>query len=702
MINILSVNPTGYFSYGMHETIMLHQKGLVLLEGINKDKTSDSNGSGKTSTFNTLAQILFGRNPTEHTGESILNRTLKKCFGVATFETDDGQWRIIETRKWRRTDSPPDLSINKNSLWVEGGEVYYGTDLFLERLDPGTGKWLDERATNIATGNTRLDMKATRKKILDILGITYDQFMSVAYLAQQQSLKFLSGGHKERMEILAEITDMSAWDKRVTRVREDLTQCYSTINALKGKIDGLSESNSFMRPVTVADIEAAQTEVDAANLDLGQIDSTITALTDQVSGLNKSIATIEASNRALSQQARDVSNNINMVSSLKSQEYVNHFATLDTAKNMVPRANVMDLEEKVNTLRTQISYRNLDLSDMMNSSGRCTKCKSAVTLDHLLRHKEIIKMDIASMSADLAVATLELSNTHKEYEDALAVVVVAHEAAWVSISAKLDADISELKYAITCIDEDIKANNLEVGALAKMRDGVPVAYYTRLRGGALSRVAEAGAALGAVRARERESAGHVAAISAARGELANAEARARYLALVERLFGDKGMKAQKLDSAILAINKILMDSIKDITDQGMHVYISKTRDKADGGVVIDLQVIVRDGNKVDVPYELYSGGEKQQIILAFVTAFWQLATKYGSGVNLLCLDEIFGPLDQGNTSNMFLFLEKMSKMGKSSIFIVTHNQAIKKTVSFDQIWTVVKENGTSIIKQDIQ
>lgn len=40
----MSVNPTGFFSYGLHETVVVDGRGVILLEGKNKDRDGGSNG----------------------------------------------------------------------------------------------------------------------------------------------------------------------------------------------------------------------------------------------------------------------------------------------------------------------------------------------------------------------------------------------------------------------------------------------------------------------------------------------------------------------------------------------------------------------------------------------------------------------------------------------------------------------------------
>ena len=85
-------------------------------------------------------------------------------------------------------------------------------------------------------------------------------------------------------------------------------------------------------------------------------------------------------------------------------------------------------------------------------------------------------------------------------------------------------------------------------------------------------------------------------------------------------------------------------------------------------------------------------------MLAFIASFWELATNYGSGVNILCLDEIFGPLDDSNAEKVFSFVDALKAQGKSTIFIVTHDDSIRSKMPLDAVWTVVKFKHQSKIE----
>ena len=170
-----------------------------------------------------------------------------------------------------------------------------------------------------------------------------------------------------------------------------------------------------------------------------------------------------------------------------------------------------------------------------------------------------------------------------------------------------------------------------------------------------------------------------------------------YLSAIGKLFGDKGFKAWKLNNLLAELNYILKEYVDIITDRSVYLWVTQYRQKSDGDMTADIQIMVNEGSKKDVPFNLYSGGERQQIMLAFIGAFWHLALQHGSGINCIFLDEILGPLDDINAQRVFNFLEHMRHKGSSTMLVVTHNQAIKDQMAFDEIWTATKKNHISTL-----
>lgn len=221
-LTIHSINPTGMFSYGKEDDINLTNKGLIHLLGVNIDKGGDSNGSGKSSLFNALCEILFGENPTGVKGDGVVNSVWNKGMaGRVMFEASDGYvYRVTYCRNWKDNLYLPDNDNNK---------AYLGTNLFLDKYDPSEKRWMDCQAKG---------MPETRKKILDILGISYDRFLAISYMSHRTGNLFLRGTNKDRMDLLAGITGIGEWDLVLDGARKKK-------KALNSQIDGFNQSIAF-------------------------------------------------------------------------------------------------------------------------------------------------------------------------------------------------------------------------------------------------------------------------------------------------------------------------------------------------------------------------------------------------------------------------------------------------------------------------
>lgn len=201
MLKFTSINPTGLFSYGVSETINLDNLGLVHLIGVNEDRDSDSNGSGKSSLFNSLCEIVWGVNPTGVSGANVCNANLKKGFcGRVEFISENCQYRVTYTRDWKDEFYPVDS---------DNGVVYQGTMIGFETFQDGL--WRDLRGSS---------MKETREAIQKALGLTYERFLASSYLSPRTGNLLLKGSNKDRMDLMSGIVGLSGWDKILDNSRE--------------------------------------------------------------------------------------------------------------------------------------------------------------------------------------------------------------------------------------------------------------------------------------------------------------------------------------------------------------------------------------------------------------------------------------------------------------------------------------------------
>lgn len=700
MLKILSVNPTGMFAYGVQQTVWLDSLGVCMLEGKNLDKGGGSNGSGKTSLFYVITQLLFGKNPSGEAGEDIVNEVLGKYWASVQFQDRLGvMWRVIDTKRWRKTDKYPDEYFSgyeevKSEIHRQGMR-YSGTDVYLERWDYATG-WVDERSTNRVTGDSRLDLKATRKRIQDIIGITYEQFMSVAYLAQQQSLKFTQGTHKQKLEVLAELCDLGIWDARVTQVREDKKAKEAQIDRQKSTLDGmrrvggsLEAPDKSLKDVWTLRCTDLDSQIHGTDEEIRLAESKRDRWQDKCAEFDKSIADKIAEQRTLQVRSEQISAQIGAI----FQDYSNECIIIRSSARP-HEANQLDTE--IGELRGKISARSFDLEQILSGAGKCPRCHSIVTADHLTRHRNLLAREIEEMKAAIVDKSERLAivieewerETHRKLDEA---------------TGRYNARKAELENERSLSHSMGYEANMAVEELRKQRSslaGDPNIQIRALGQQRLRLISEKAQYLDKIKSWDiqyEQFQKYNSTISDLNDSILRLDKDAKMLDTLDRLFGDKGIKAYKLNNVLSTLNVVLKECLDVITDGTVSVWVTQYRQKGDGELSADIQIMVRDGNKKEVPFGLYSGGEKQQIMLALIGAFWQLASRYGSGVNILCLDEIFGPLDEQNTQHVFEYLEYMRLKGKSSIFVVTHDPKIKDQIIFDQVWVVHKKGDISHI-----
>lgn len=672
----------------MHDTIYLDGHGVVLLEGKNLDRDGGSNGSGKSSIFNTIVQILFAKNPTDEVGSAIINKALGKAFGRVTFIDKSGtKWRVTDVKKWRKTDASPDS--NNEPTWTDS---YSGTDVYLDRWDGSS--WADERSSNKNVGEGRLDLKATRKRILDIVGMDYDRFMSVSYLAQQQSMRFLTGTHKDRMSILSDIADIKSWDTRVSKVRADVAATELELKTAERELSIYSSMSGA--EVSQADIDVVKSEI--STLELENI-----AVADAISVINAANAQVDLNISKLDEESASLIKKSSALEQMRRKAWLQrsdirtaYDAELHVAKSTPQPADIAELVSSIAEAKWNIVSKTDHLGQMLLNPGRCSKCFSNVSNTHLDRQRHLINEEIREMQA---------AKDHMEEELKIKLTTFdAHVNNLISaVSDKYADQLIEADNAVDSVDADTAATSariLEIQnskvELAKLKQPSDSQYQRTYQ--IMSIISSKMARLDTLVANMKSWKEHESAKAKVRSNILDLSNKIKHLRVLDRLFGDKGVKAFKLDSALCTLNTLLQKYADIVTDHKVDLWVTQYREKSDGDLATDVQIMVRETGKEGVPFALYSGGERQQMVLAFIASFWELATNYGSGVNILCLDEIFGPLDDSNAEKVFSFVEAIKAKGKSTIFIVTHDDSIRSKMPLDAVWTVVKLKHQSKIE----
>lgn len=174
---------------------------IVLLTG--------ENGNGKSSIADAIAWCIWGqcKGMTGRGGMDDLVRTGADEMEVSLiFEEDGNQYKVIRKRDKRRGQSALDLFIE------DGGEFI-----------PISGNRIDE----------------TQSKIQSLIKLDYDTYLCTAYLSQGKADMFATKKPNERKEVLAEILNLSSYDKLMSFAREERKELQSEAEIVQRELYGL-------------------------------------------------------------------------------------------------------------------------------------------------------------------------------------------------------------------------------------------------------------------------------------------------------------------------------------------------------------------------------------------------------------------------------------------------------------------------------
>jgi DNA repair exonuclease SbcCD ATPase subunit len=692
MLTLLSCNATGLFSNGLVQTLSLDQQGVVVIHGINNDRTPPTaNGAGKTSLINSITHILFGENPTGRGDTDIVNSVWSRgCWAQVRFRLQDQrEYRVTMTRGWK--GEYPDKATETLPCAIhENGDRLDGTDLYFEELVHA--KWTDLRGTKT------LD---TRKRVLAILGMSYDQFLATSYLAQQRGLAFISGKNKDRMQLITELTDMSVWDRCCVEARTRFALAETSARIHKTGVEG-AEAVLNATPPAITEDEAGQHSLRVMQLSeqLETNRSWSSGIKDYIDTASADLAGAKADLNKLNGSAYAVN-----VKILEAKYELQRLDASLAAPSTVPKVDrtkeIRDNLERVRWMWNQAAHK---LVEKPGGGDQCDRCGSHVSAATSLDYQARLEAEIEVYKNDVDNITLELTEQWAKDE---AETTRLRDEAFSEIRTKQ----YNVQLTIGSLASEAAGFSSEITRLANVIKTTEASIQScredahKLDSGCVSINAEIARLVDILDRHEEVAARRVQlvkSIADGKEKLSEAEARVAVLAAVIKGMGDKGIKAYKFGSIIAKLNDLIADNIRILTDGQVQVWFSPWKERAnaktDDDIVAEIQIFVREGPKDEVELALYSGAERQQIVLAIIRAFNQLAVQQGGGTNMLALDEIFGMFDEASSASALRFIESIKASNWGTIFVITHSPFIRDHISYNQIWTAVKNQHITRIE----
>lgn len=700
-MRLLRVNPTGFFAYGRHDSIELAGQGIVLLQG--------PVGAGKSSLFDAICEVLYGTSPKRHgasdvTENDVVNRTLGMAFGVVEFEQQGFHYRVAYLRGW-----DGDSILTGPSAQEEAGG-YRGTTVYFEWWDGA--RWIqkgpDGRDLRMAK------MADTWRRVVEVAGVDYAMFCNASYVAQDHALAFIRGKDSDREEILTKLMRLDCYDVAETSAKERASLARRKGDALQATIATLQIQENG---IIVGDVAASRAKALDADQHVVRCDAVIAEIDRQI---DASKATADASLR-MAQQAQDQYGQVVQQIHAKTLEVQNVQAEIAAAKQNarlrgtgIPATTVeLDrLQRELSGANATAALENRRLTGMLPGAGRCPSCGSTLDAATLARHKD-------EQAAIVKVAIDRIGELERAVAAERESIEQARQTAQRAIDAELAGQVQAREAIVQTLMHDALVLESEKAKLASTvqhyRQAAATAAATSLaadRKRTLDErrvweieLANANAAILLYEQRQADRARIVAAKAEREREFADVSLEAQEWGWLAKHF--PRVKQMKFATGSAFLNDQLASHLDVLTGGTTSVTINPFRLKKEAAkkpaasltaddYIFRFEMVVEEGRKTGVPIRLYSGGERERIVLALICAFWELARSQGGGTNLLLLDEAVSFLDERSIAGVVRLTEKIRET-VDSVLLVGHDQALASLLTTDSVWRAVKQDDDTTV-----
>lgn len=634
-MKILNIKMNNYGSCVGDHFISLVDRGLVLIQGVNKDEPKmNSNGAGKSHIPDSLDWCINGKIPRKDHIDSVINDGCATCSVEVQIESDEGDMILIKRSKKRGESTVLKLVVNNDDI-------------------------------------TKLDVKETQKEIYKLLGIDFDIFHSVIVLAQNDLVRYADSTDENRMDILTKLLQLEFIDDLliiVKRKQNELLSSEQNILGQKQNIESvLTDLKSKDWDHLIKDWETTR-------------DNIIVGLNVKI---NESIAfynsiSVEDSKIYYS-KIDELNRDLKLIEYPKdTEEYRNLLEEISNIKKDIGiiQNDLNKVYSEINGLQTKLSVGNY----------YCDKCGQLVAIDHL--NLELSKALQRRKELDSHLNLLQ--NNYNEVDNRRIFEETKLETIHQEVSNKsllINADLQKYRNLISEIEEKNRKKKSIEEDISRLRISLQE-ESNRLNPWIVSKQE----ADNSILKYEND-------LVSLEQQLNSIYTLKECYSFWINAFGSKGLKSYILDSKLQELNDSINYWINLLVGGTIWVQLVSHKKGRSKKVINSPDIKVcrwsTDGSIISRNYRSWSGGEKQRISLAIDFGLSSIMSRRSNKkYNLIILDEVFKHLDQGGKESVMEML-KLLATEKESLFVVEHDNDFQSL--FENRITVIKENGQSRI-----
>lgn len=672
-----------------HAAISLTGQGLTLINGINHDNPSlDNNGAGKSTVIEAIVYALFGRTLRGAKGDAVVNSIAKKDCTVALMLTDDNgdKYVIVRNRKHRQRKNASILLFTPNGA---------------------------EQSQDI----TPKSEKAFDDEICRIIGMDYTTFVS-SVVYSDTSFKFTSATDAELKQVFDKMLGIEVWSDALMETRRRLAEAVANRDVFRRREQDARKRMDMFGGQLVQN-QRSFSQFEAAEK------YRMESLREELTRKQAELQTAEAEKREAESRLAVVSGEVEEAQKLK-----------DAAKAEAENENTEYEKYSADRLQWETDASELGNIRRQYESAVATRERMEaeipvlrVEIEEAERNKTLISTQ--PMTCPYCGQPMTEERRKSAVQEADGIIQKAREALSQAESALEEQKRLESQYGteydsmrkdIDQREQELKERNIRLqnSAIREKAEKASEAYNAAFAAASKasselsiksSKVESAKASVAetfmAIQAGARENPYRESvnfaktSMDEAQNETEEysekadkAEAVIASLKFWETAFGNQGIKSFILDSVTpfltkqsnFYLSKLAGNRIAVEFETQTHLKTGETREK------FAINVTNLDGGNA---YSLNSGGEKKRVDLAVYFALQDLvASRANKKFNVSFCDEAFDALDENGIESVMSLLREIAQE-KSSVFVITHSDALKS--AFSNVITIEKSGGFSTI-----
>jgi DNA repair exonuclease SbcCD ATPase subunit len=670
----------------------------ALLIGNSEGDYTKSNGSGKSSIFESILWCIFNKSRA-----GVMNDVVKwgesDCKVEFQFSIKDVKYKIIRTRN--RVNSSSEVEFYKeNSL----------------------GDWQDMSGSTSSLTNSNIEQE---------IKTDYKTFINSVYFRQNDISEFAEAEPFKKKEILKNIIDISRWDQYEKNAKAVLKDYKAKIKLYESELeeaDDLSELKDSVEndlqelKEDLKYLEDKKSELSnfhknyfekyiaiKSNLDTNKYDEIIDSISRDKEALKDILKDMGSEKDTVSSRKKDLEELSSEIKSINSK-LASYVKTENVDKKLSSLRDTLVTEKS--EIRFLLSKRK-DLSSKALTKGSCDHCGQDICEDYIESYRSSCEKILSDIESKLKTKKNDLKSLENQ--------INSLESAR-SINQKIQSLETELRYKLSgksSSEDSLSRAEARLSALSSKHDE----YKLRVSNNELvleglkddsfkdiktklksiskdledvqTKIIEKSKSAGFFEQKLKNTMEKIDILKKKNEELKEIKKISSEYEMLSKFFGKSGVQTILLENIIADLQSTSNVILKNICNEPLSIVFETQRVRSDGVKKIetlDLK-IMKDGFCQD--FRSLSGGEKFRIALSLRIGLSELSSRYGgSSLEFIMMDEVNSPLDRFGVETLFVSVIK-SLEDKYKIMVITHDESLKE--KFDNVIDVTKVNGESSI-----